>query len=178
MVVIYRVGYQKKLKKIIWAGSFVCPRCNAAKDHHLYKVKSIFTLFFIPIISVTTQRLFACDCCQGGRKISRKEYKKLYAQANERLKHEGFPTSIILSDFAPGELHYGLKIFGLILAIVLSLTMLLGIVGMLFEGFSDDRTYFDGLFMLALGILPLVAAIRSVSSAKRKRKLYRTVKTS
>lgn len=178
-VVIYRVGYQQKLKKIIWAGSFACPRCNASKDHHLYEVKSICSLFFIPIISVTTKRILACDCCQNGRKISRKEYNELHTQANKRLKHEEFPTSIILSDFSPRELHFGLKIFGLILAIAFSLTMLVGIIGMLFDvGLSDSSTYFGGLFMLALGVLPLVAAIRSVSSAKRKRKLYRAVKTS
>jgi hypothetical protein len=58
-----------------------CARCNNQTMWALSRVKSWFSLFFIPIIPYRTEYLMLCPICGNGVKLSNKQFYELKDEA-------------------------------------------------------------------------------------------------
>lgn len=59
----------------------VCPRCQHPAAHRLHRVQRRFTLFFVPLLTVSTRYQLDCTSCGAQYRYSRQEGAELAAQA-------------------------------------------------------------------------------------------------
>ncbi len=62
--------------------AYRCERCNNVSHFKVFAKKNWFTLFFVPLIPVSTQHYTACPICNYGYKIPIEEAKRLCQQMN------------------------------------------------------------------------------------------------
>ena len=75
MFIIWGTKNDVKTDKTI--GYSVCPNCGYNTEKALVKEKFKFTLFFIPIISVTKRRGICCPECGMYKELNASEYKEM-----------------------------------------------------------------------------------------------------
>lgn len=169
---IYRIHYKTKIKKDIWAGKFQCQECGQISNFHLCKIKYCGYLFYVPVASMTVKRILLCDECQSYKELSKMEYNNIRELQKIQLKNGNFPIDVIIQDFNPSEIRYVRKIIVLIWAILNAFFMAIAMIIMLIEVRSWDVLIILPMFW-AMGFFPLFFAVKSVTDAHRKKKLYR-----
>lgn len=68
-------GYEKDLGTVKISG--VCPNCHNEITMVAKQVGRKFTLFWIPLFSVSTSYYIVCPICHAGKEISKQEMKEL-----------------------------------------------------------------------------------------------------
>lgn len=168
-----RTYMQKKLRKDIFAGYFSCSKCGKISRFHLCRIKQRTSILFIPVCSVTTDRILLCDTCGTYKEIDRREYRSMKKEQEKAAKEGRFPESVIKTDYCPAEIKYGRKLAALILSFLFAFYMMIGTIGMLTDiSIWDASVPIGGFIMIAIGVLPFSFALKSFMSAKWKRRLY------
>lgn len=54
-----------------------CPKCNNESRYKLVTVGRKFTLFWIPLFTMSKKRYLACPICSAGVELQDKEYQQL-----------------------------------------------------------------------------------------------------
>lgn len=171
------IGYGRKVKDDIWLGKMQCPNCGQISDFRLKEVKNYVDIFWIPVISKTSKRLIACDCCNAGWEKPKAEYEALRQQQQQKLEQGTFPDEVVAKDYAPGNLHKGRKIGLLVAAIVWGFVILTACALML-RDMQESGTVLDGtsivvmLIFAVLGCVPFIFAIRSMVKTSKLEKIY------
>ena len=75
MLVVY--GRKKSVKVDKNLGFSVCTNCHHSTEQGLAREKFSATLFYIPVLTVTTKRMILCPCCGEARSLRSDEYKEL-----------------------------------------------------------------------------------------------------
>ncbi len=75
-MIIFGFGHQKatSLGNI---GAMDCPRCHNTAPYVIHRVRTYFSLFFIPLIPYSTKYLLSCTICREAREISEAEKDRL-----------------------------------------------------------------------------------------------------
>lgn len=66
----------RKTKHVGNAGIMDCPRCNNTADWPIFREKTYFSLFFIPLIPYSTKYLLSCPVCRETSVMSEEERKR------------------------------------------------------------------------------------------------------
>lgn len=66
-------GFKTTQKVIAEEGKIRCGRCNNISNWMVLKVTNWFSLFFIPIIPLSTHYYEQCPICRGVTEISKQE---------------------------------------------------------------------------------------------------------
>ena len=75
MFLIFGIG-QPSVKQYDTKEYKHCTHCNNSTNWKVSKHSSWFTLFFIPVIPVSTKYLFHCPICNNGWKIDGYEFDR------------------------------------------------------------------------------------------------------
>lgn len=170
------IRYGTKLKKDIWAGKFHCPSCNRLADFYLFRQKQFASVYFIPVFSKTIKHFIVCECCKSGYELERKQYIELRSKQQQCLKNGQFPADIVCKNYNKKELKYGWKVFLLVLSILHCLFEIIGTVQMVSViGAVDTSVVFGVIMYVAIGVLPMVAAIKLVQDAGIKRTQFKNI---
>lgn len=175
MYIRVHIKNEKRIEKDIFAGYFFCPKCGRSSGFHLYRIKQRISLSFIPIYSITTDRLIVCDTCGTYNRIDRSEYRSMKKRQEKVVKEGGSPEYVIKTDYCPSEIKYGRKIIALVLTSLFAFNMIVGTI-LMFRDISewDASVLIGGLFMFLLGVLPFLLALKSFIEAKWKKRLYQS----
>ena len=164
MIIPY--GVKTFIKDDIWAGKSNCPNCGIS-DFHLKKLKMRITIFFIPIMSITTKRFLVCDTCDAAFALKRKKYNEIRKEQINKLKNNEFPENVILNDFAPKKNKLGLKLFLLVLALLFSVVML---------SVPISTAFIPALIViLPICLIPTISAINNFLVALTGKRLYENI---
>jgi hypothetical protein len=75
-MLIFGWGY-RTIKQYGIVGKSKCNICKLVTNWQLVKVTTWFTLFFIPIIPVSVNRIVICTNCNKGHKVDKQTFDKL-----------------------------------------------------------------------------------------------------
>lgn len=78
-MIIFGFGHQKS-QTLGQIPNMDCPRCNNTSQWPIFKVRTYFSLFFIPLIPYKTQYLLACPVCRETREITEGEKDRFLGQ--------------------------------------------------------------------------------------------------
>ncbi|MDR1003300.1 MAG: zinc ribbon domain-containing protein [Oscillospiraceae bacterium] len=66
-------------KALAQVGYFTCPNCHNASAHALVRMRTWFTLFFIPIFPIFSRYYVVCPVCGASVQVDRKERDRILA---------------------------------------------------------------------------------------------------
>ena len=78
---IFVFGFDAVPKVIGPVAEKECPNCKHRKHWLLYKVKEVFSLFFIPLFPVRTFYKINCTVCNLEKKIGQEDYDEMFPLA-------------------------------------------------------------------------------------------------
>lgn len=172
------IGIESRMKKEIYGGQITCCKCGQVCNHHLSKLLLRITIFFIPILSVTSNRYLVCDTCMSETEIVKKEYKELKKRQLQLLNRGEIPEEIIKTDFCPKNLKLYQKIFKLILSGILAVVMIFGGIGMAMEVTEKGDilgALFGFLYMGGFFSIPFILSLKNLKLALKKKKVYKNL---
>lgn len=73
-------GWGRKSRTVEATLARQCDRCGRSEMFRLEKIRTWFTLFFIPVIPYDTQYWLLCSECRSGQKLSRAEYDQIISE--------------------------------------------------------------------------------------------------
>ncbi|WP_280352282.1 zinc-ribbon domain-containing protein, partial [Nocardia abscessus] len=79
-------GWQKRIHTLVMI-TLVCGRCGNPAAHALRKLVTKFTLFFIPLIPLSTKHYLECTWCGAKSPIAAPPIPAQHAPANPRAKN-------------------------------------------------------------------------------------------
>ncbi|WP_280303014.1 zinc-ribbon domain-containing protein, partial [Nocardia abscessus] len=79
-------GWQKRIHTLVMI-TLVCGRCGNPAAHALRKLVTKFTLFFIPLIPLSTKHYLECTWCGASSPIAAPHNPPQLAPANARAKN-------------------------------------------------------------------------------------------
>lgn len=177
------VGTRDKLKKDIWAGRGICPSCGRESNFHLARLIQTITLFFIPIIPITTKRYLVCDSCEWAKELSGKEYREAKRKQMALLENGELPEDVIRNDFSPANLNFSMQTIKLVVTGMWAAFMALWMVGMLIEVISDGasigETVLSLLFLLVMTgwafFLPFILSLKNYIIKRKMKKAFQAL---
>ncbi|WP_280256689.1 hypothetical protein [Nocardia abscessus] len=81
-------GWQKRIHTLVMI-TLVCGRCGNPAAHALRKLVTKFTLFFIPLILLSTKHYLECTWCGASSPIAAPQIPDLLARANAGAMNPG-----------------------------------------------------------------------------------------
>ena len=64
---------------------YACGNCGNAIFYELFKVRTWFTLFFIPMIPYSTKYLYLCPICQKGYELQKEAFNEKLQNMQNKL---------------------------------------------------------------------------------------------
>ena len=111
-------GLREKVIEEAWAGYSPCASCGCTKSFHLVHTKTVFHLYYVPVLQFTKGRHCICDECGRGAALKRSEYKALLGEFRVKFKNREIPEDIVRRDYTPKKLKMWLVCLKLALSLL------------------------------------------------------------
>lgn len=90
MVILW--GFNTFKKDMLETGPYTCNYCNNATLFKIVRVRKWFTLFFIPIIPLSSKYYHVCPICNQGVLMAKEQAKDAIARAKAQSVPSGNPN--------------------------------------------------------------------------------------
>jgi len=99
----------RRMRTALGTVMLLCNRCQRPSAHALFKLRTWFTLFFIPIFPVSVKYATACPMCGAGTKINKEQATQLESVAAQQAAAPVEMTPDGPMTPYPPELHPGAR---------------------------------------------------------------------